>query len=920
MHLGNRRPRAASTGKRSGERHFRPAGDALEDKVLLSSIELGGNTVPVLPQIANRIIGMDFAGTNVNPATGGGALQQGAGFSVADIGTVNSNPYDDFVIGAPTTVLGSPGTLGSLPGNAVYLVFGSQTVGSTAITDWLAQTSTTPPTFKYTPNDRVGNLAQLGLPSPTQTNPITNTALDFPFPGVTFFTGTNVNSDLGASVAGLTVNGQGAILLGAPGAPDVNGNNPGTGRAYLLWGNFQAQIGKAVNLEDPNFATDFPGLNLVTFVNGAGSAGGGLGSSVAGGSNILGDGASDVILGAPLASIGTAPVSAGAAYVLSTLSLTAGTTLNLSTLGTAPSNNQVIFTGANTAGTSVADGGDVNGVTSLVHDLLIGAPSADGGGAAYLIYGTSSFGSLETLTNGVFSVNLTRVGVAGQVPGAVFDGMPSGSKTGFAVSSAGNFNGATNGTTPIDGILIGSPGTTIAAGVNTGQVNMFYGATSTSANFLTGTYTLLPGATTTGPPNVVLTGANAGDMAGYALSNTGPINPNAPTILIGAPGFNGSAGTAYLIPARTGYSGAFSLSQISSTTTAPLVGLQFTLTNGTTANFFGASLSSRLQGSQANTADGDNLADFIVGAPGYDVTQTTGLTQAGAGLVVEGGLIPGGVPIPAAASITTNIGVGTPFAPFSINATTPANLQIFVFGTTSTTPNFMPVTDINPATVVVNGVAFPNATIQQDPNTNNYIPNGIPDAIITISPRSALNLQQGTTTITISGSTLATSPLPGRTWTGSATPVTITGGSVSPVVAGVTGLAPGPVTETTFNSAFGNTQFVPTLTQLSIYNYQPLPVDIALNQFLAAPGFRDRSYSFNHPGKHLNVDFQSRGQPIGRVGGFNQLRKTVFDRGAFHPQKLYTWKHKPYKYGLLHGVVPVQNTVQRYQDIQLTGG
>ena len=62
----------------------------------------------------------------------------------------------------------------------------------------------------------------------------------------------------------------------------------------------------------------------------------------------------------------------------------------------------------------------------------------------------------------------------------------------------------------------------------------------------------------------------------------------------------------------------------------------------------------------------------------------------------------------------------------------------------------MPVTDIDPTTVKVNGVAFPDATIAQDTDTANYL-NGIPDAIITISPRSALNLPNGSQTITITG-------------------------------------------------------------------------------------------------------------------------------------------------------------------------
>ncbi len=147
-------------------------------------------------------------------------------------------------------------------------------------------------------------------------------------------------------------------------------------------------------------------------------------------------------------------------------------------------------------------------------------------------------------------------------------------------------------------------------------------------------------------------------------------------------------------------------------------------------------------------------------------------------MIVEGGLIT--VPTPATNTVTTQIGVGTPFAPFTISATTPANLQIYVFGSTTTTPNFMPVTDINPATVVVNGVAYPNATIQEDPDTANYL-DGIPDAIITISPRSALNLSSGTAKITITGQTLSTSPLPNYSWTGTAT-VTVAAAATQLVV------------------------------------------------------------------------------------------------------------------------------------------
>ncbi len=213
-------------------------------------------------------------------------------------------------------------------------------------------------------------------------------------------------------------------------------------------------------------------------------------------------------------------------------------------------------------------------------------------------------------------------------------------------------------------------------------------------------------------------------------------------------------------------------------------------------------------------------------------------------MIVQGGLIT--VPTPGTTQIVTQIGVGTPFAPFSINANTPANLQIYVFGTTTANGTFEPVRDIDPTTVVVNGVAFPTATLTADTNMADWV-NGIQDAIITITPRSALNLTAGTTTFTVTGKTLSTSPLAGETWTGSAT-VSVTGsssgGGSSSLVAGVAG---GPVLETTFNSPFGPNQYVPTISQLSAYNYAPIPLSVALQQYQPPPGFNERHLRIQPP-------------------------------------------------------------------------
>ncbi len=113
-------------------------------------------------------------------------------------------------------------------------------------------------------------------------------------------------------------------------------------------------------------------------------------------------------------------------FALSTGFLSGGTqTINVTTVGQSGTTS-AIFTGASSgsqAGWSVADAGDVNGVATSggtnVDDLLIGAPSQGGGGAAYLVYGGSTLASLAQTVNGVRYINLANVGAASTTTGAV---------------------------------------------------------------------------------------------------------------------------------------------------------------------------------------------------------------------------------------------------------------------------------------------------------------------------------------------------------------------------------------------------------------------------------------------------------------------------------------------------------------------
>ena len=236
--------------------------------------------------------------------------------------------------------------------------------------------------------------------------------------------------------------------------------------------------------------------------------------------------------------------------------------------------------------------------------------------------------------------------------------------------------------------------------------------------------------------------------------------------------------------------------------------------------------------------------------------------------------------IPVSTAITTTIGINQPNPPFSLNVSTSTTLKIFVFSNATISPTFNPVTDINPATIVVNGVPFPTATIAADPVDENG--DGIPDAIITISPVSALNLQNGVQTITLTGRTLATAANSNKVFSGSAQ-VTVTGATSG---GGGTGTLP-PVS--TVSPSFGfpissaaaplyGGSLVPSLTDLSPYPWTPITVKRAYQQFLPTLPFRLRHQQIYH--KFTQV---RRFAAINGHNGYktNTLGQKVFNRAHY---------------------------------------
>ena len=192
----------------------------------------------------------------------------------------------------------------------------------------------------------------------------------------------------------------------------------------------------------------------------------------------------------------------------------------------------------------------------------------------------------------------------------------------------------------------------------------------------------------------------------------------------------------------------------------------------------------------------------------------------------------------------------------------------------TTTPNFMPVTDINPDDRHGQRRRLPRPRPSYRTPTRPTTLNGIPDAIITISPRSVAQAAQRHCRRSRSAARRSpTSPLPNFTWTGTAT-VTVTGGSSTPVVSG----SPAPATGPGHSRPRSSRPSGPISTRRRSPSSRPSITSrsrcsVALQQYLPPPGFRQRIYSFNHPGKHVGP--QTRPRPEYGLGprGINTLEQ-----------------------------------------------
>lgn len=314
----------------------------------------------------------------------------------------------------------------------------------------------------------------------------------------TRFTGERAKDAAGYSVAAAAnlTPGVGGVIVGAP-YNDDGGEDAGA--AYVL----------SVE-ERPTSSTSLGEADSELIGTRAGDL---AGWSVADAGDVNGDDQHEVVVGARRAN--TSASNAGAAYVIAD-ALDVGepslANADVRLLGVAKGDN---------AGFSVASAGDVNG--DGLDDVLVGAPfndteGATNAGAAYVVYGSESLAN-QSLANADLALR----------------GEARNDRAGWSVSPAGSGDVSCD---QYGDVLVGAPGRDASTGANAGVAYLVHGGSDQRHVNLANA-------------DATLVGENAGDQAGFDVSEAGDVSSDdREDVLVGAPYNDGGgedAGAAYAL-------------------------------------------------------------------------------------------------------------------------------------------------------------------------------------------------------------------------------------------------------------------------------------------------------------------------------------------------------------------------------------
>lgn len=434
--------------------------------------------------------GLQFIGENTGDL---------AGSSVASVGDINSDGFDDFVVGAQSEDAGGSGA------GAVYLFYGGVDLSNLDLEDADVKIigenafdfagfsvagagdvngDGVPDVFiGANGNDEGGSSAGAAylIYGPIGTEQLDLSAADAKFVGETG------GDSAGQSVARAgDVNGDGVddILIGAHSSDAGAGQDAGS--TYLFYGGSGlSALSGTIDLSTADIR--FTGASVNGF----------SGFDVVGAGDVNGDGFDDMLIGARNES--SVASFAGAAYLVYGSASLASGDISLNTAN-------VTFTGENandSAGYAVG-AADLNG--DSLSDIIVGAPGySSSTGRVYIVYGGSGVDELSG------TVSLTAAD-------ATFDGAAAGDLTGRSLEGLADVNGDT-----FADLIIGAEQADAEAAEDAGVSYVLLGGSGVDE--LSGVMSA----------DIQIAGATESDESGNAVSSAGDVNGDGRTdVLIGA--------------------------------------------------------------------------------------------------------------------------------------------------------------------------------------------------------------------------------------------------------------------------------------------------------------------------------------------------------------------------------------------------